>query len=282
MLLVTKCFPRFPVTLTTNTRPISFTFPLKLNTCFVYNISHHQAVCYTQCMKNTYTLNNLIRILCGLKSSQIYKYPSMNRCTDEKLDEFSNEHFTYINQIFGDETIREIIKETYVDRDWTFAVEDANADFEYSNHHVLIKKGKDGKNIKWCSVDEKYQNILVNKNDTLCQSYTLMKYLNKPIPRGMKERQMDMIKMYRNILRKQHFQTELQQVLSVMQRALLQKQPDKDVVLWKDYTKNRSPALNVGYADIYYQIHNTLDNWEKFGYHHFIKDGVCPVKPLKN
>jgi hypothetical protein len=90
----------------------------------------------------------------------------MNTCTSEKLNEFSKEHYTYINQIFGDETVREIIKEMYTERDWDFAVEDANADFEYSNHHVLMKEGKTGEDIKWCSVDEGYQNIFVNKNDT--------------------------------------------------------------------------------------------------------------------
>lgn len=202
----------------------------------------------------------------------------MSRCTEEKLDAFSNQHYTYINQIFGDETIREIIQETYADRDWDFAVEDANADFEYSNHHVLLKPGKNGEIIKWCSVDEKYQNILVNKNDTLCQSYTLMKYLNKPIPPGMKERQMEMVKMYRNILKKTYFITEFQGVVELMQKKLTRKPLSKDVVLWKDYTKQRTTYLNMDYDEIYNQIQNTLDNWENFGYHYFINDGACPVK----
>ena len=202
----------------------------------------------------------------------------MSRCTEEKLEDFSNEHYTYINQIFGDQTVRIIIKESYADRNWGFAVEDANADFEYSNHHVLLKPGKNGEIIKWCSVDEKYQNILVNKNDTLCQSYTLMKYLNKPIPRGMKERQMEMVKMYRNILNKTHFKTEFQGVVELMQKKLTRKPLSKDVVLWKDYTKQRTTYLNMDYDEIYNQIQNTLDNWEHVGYHHFIKDGACPIK----
>jgi len=202
----------------------------------------------------------------------------MSRCTEEKLEDFSNEHYTYINQIFGDQTIREIIKESYADRDWDFAVEDANADFEYSNHHVLFRPGKNGEIIKWCSVDEKYQNILVNKNDTLCQSYTLMKYLHKPIPRGMKERQMEMVKMYRNILQKKIFKTEFQGVVELMQKKLTRKPLSKDAVLWKDYTKQRTTYLNMDYDEIYNQIQNTLDNWEKFGYHHFVKDGACPIR----
>ena len=41
----------------------------------------------------------------------------MNNCSEINLEIFSKEHYTYINQIFGDETIREIIKEMYTPRD---------------------------------------------------------------------------------------------------------------------------------------------------------------------
>ena len=34
-------------------------------------------------------------------------------CTNEKLEEFSLEHFTFINQFFGDETVREVIAEVF-------------------------------------------------------------------------------------------------------------------------------------------------------------------------
>ena len=202
----------------------------------------------------------------------------MNTCTSEKLDEFSKEHYTYINQIFGDETVREIIKEMYTVRDWDFAVEDANADFEYSNHHVLMKEGKTGEDIKWCSVDEGYQNIFVNKNDTLCQSYTLMKYLNKPIARGMKQRQTDMVRMYRNILKKEHFNDELEGMVEIMQKELKKKKRRKGVVLWKDYTTKRPTNMNKSYETIHEEINSVLDKWENYGYHYFMKEGTCPVK----
>ena len=202
----------------------------------------------------------------------------MNTCTSEKLNEFSKEHYTYINQIFGDETVREIIKEIYTERDWDFAVEDANADFEYSNHHVLTKKGKTGEDIKWCSVDEGYQNIFVNKNDTLCQSYTLMQFLNKPIAIGMKQRQTDMVRMYRNILKKEHFNDELEGMVEIMQKELKKKNRRKGVVLWKDYTTKRSTNMNKSYEKIHEEINSVLDKWEKYGYHYFMKEGTCPVK----
>ena len=66
----------------------------------------------------------------------------MNNCNKINLELFSQSHYTYINQIFGDKTIREIIKEMYAPRDWDFVVEDATEEFEYSKHHTLEKKGK--------------------------------------------------------------------------------------------------------------------------------------------
>jgi hypothetical protein len=36
-----------------------------------------------------------------------------SNCTKEKLDTFSKRHYTYINQIFGDATVRQIIEEEY-------------------------------------------------------------------------------------------------------------------------------------------------------------------------
>ena len=144
----------------------------------------------------------------------------MNNCNKINLELFSQEHYTYINQIFGDKTIREIIKEMYAPRDWDFVVEDATEEFEYSNHHVLVKKGKNGEFTKWCSVDEGLQNTNINKNDTLCQSYTLLKYLNKPIEKNMKKRQMEMIKMYKNIIKRDYFKDELRGMVEIMKRKI--------------------------------------------------------------
>jgi hypothetical protein len=200
----------------------------------------------------------------------------MNHCTEENLALFSQEHYTYINQIFGDETIRDVISEMYVDRDWKFAVEDANEDFEYSNHHVLIKRGKMGELIKWCSVDERHQNILINKNDTLCQSYTLMKYLNKPIVKNMKKRQMDMIRMYRNIVKRDYFKEELHGIIEIMRRKIKKTRKKNNPSLWKDYTNSPVTYLQKNYDTIYAEINNVLDKWEKYGYWFFIKEGTCP------
>ena len=202
----------------------------------------------------------------------------MNNCNKINLELFSQEHYTYINQIFGDKTIREIIKEMYTPRDWDFVVEDATEEFEYSNHHVLEKKGADGKIVKWCSVDEGFQNILINKNDTLCQSYTLLKYLNKPIATSMKARQMEMIKIYRNIIKRDYFKDELRGMVEIMKRKIKKTKKKNNPALWKDYTNTPETYLYKDFNTIYAELHSVLDKWEKYGYKHFIKDGMCPAK----
>ena len=117
-------------------------------------------------------------------------------CSKEKLEEFSKQHFTYINQIFGDATVREIIEEEYPTT-YKFEVEETGADFDFSFHHTV--KDRDDDHVI-CSVAEGYQDIYKNKNDTLCQSYSLMNYFDIEIPVDKKEKQMVMIQMYRDII----------------------------------------------------------------------------------
>ena len=151
----------------------------------------------------------------------------MNHCTEEALALFSQEHYTYINQIFGDVTIREIIGEMYAERDWKFIVEDATTDFEYSNHHVL--------------------------------------------------RQMEMIRMYRNILKRDHFKNELKGVVELMRQKIKKTKKLDDRSIWKDYTHSPVTYLNKDYNMLYAEIQSVLDKWEKYGYWYFIKEGTCPV-----
>ena len=65
------------------------------------------------------------------------------------------------------------------------------------NGNELVGKGK-----KVCSVAGKYQNIYINKNDTLCQSYTLLRYLgyNFNLKMTRKEIQSRMCQMYKKII----------------------------------------------------------------------------------
>ena len=203
----------------------------------------------------------------------------MSKCTEDALKLFGKDHYTYINQIFGDLTVRQIIKEIYAPRDWNFvAIPQTEGRFRGSYHHVLEKKGKNGEIIQWCSVDEEFQ-VDINENDTLCQSYTLLKYLNKPIDKNMKKRQMEMVKMYRNILKRDDFKKELRGMIEIMKKKIKKIKRKNNPTLWKDYTYDKpEPYLNKDFDVLYAEIQSVLEKWEKYGYLYYIKDGTCPKK----
>ena len=64
----------------------------------------------------------------------------------QDLADFSKEHYTWINQIFGDQSVREIIGEEYPVEDTTFVVDPATDEFPDSDHHVLVTA--DGKMVQ--------------------------------------------------------------------------------------------------------------------------------------
>lgn len=192
-------------------------------------------------------------------------------CNDESLEKFSVRHYTYINQIFGDLTVREIISEVFPNKKYEFDVEETGPEFENSFHHILKNKKTDD---VVCSVNSGYQNISINKNDTLCQSYSLMAYFKQKIYVDMVKRQMGMIDMYRNILlSNKDFIKALDDIIY--------KENSKH---WVDFTKEgrKKVYLKMDKAEIIKNIKSVLDDWEKFGFWFFILDGKCPdSKTLK-
>lgn len=103
---------------------------------------------------------------------------SVSNCTNAKLKIFSFEHLTYINQFFGDLSVRQIIDEVYKKKKYAFGVEETGDEFEHSHHHFVINKRS--KQVV-CSVNQGDQDLNINKNDTLCQSYSLLTYFGIPI-----------------------------------------------------------------------------------------------------
>ena len=75
-------------------------------------------------------------------------------------------------------TVREIISEVFPSKKYEFDFEETGAEFENSFHHILKNKKTDE---VVCSVNMGYQNISINKNDTLCQSYSLLNYFGEKI-----------------------------------------------------------------------------------------------------
>jgi hypothetical protein len=61
-------------------------------------------------------------------------------CTNEKLKIFGRAHYCYINQIFGDQSVRSIIQEV-ITNPGKLVVEPSGPEFENSFHHVF-KSGR--------------------------------------------------------------------------------------------------------------------------------------------
>jgi hypothetical protein len=178
---------------------------------------------------------------------------------------FSRAHMTYINQIFGDITVRQIIQELYPKHGFKLLV--VNTSF-HTDHHVLEQNG-----LVLCSVEKGYQDLEVDINDTLCQSYTLMSYLELPFDKTPSKnaseqqkyaRQLCMINMYRNILKNRAFRKAFSTEIV----------HEENKYLWED-TVNHENAfylikkLKTG-ARIINNIKRVLDAWEDFGWHYFV------------
>ena len=189
----------------------------------------------------------------------------MSVCTETKLSVFSKKHYTYINQIFGDETVREIISEVFPNPKYSFAVQNANADFDAdSKHHILLNNETKE---EVCSVDNGNQNMNANINDTLCQSYTLLTYFGHKIPKNRIKKQLLMIEMYTTLLKNKDFVKKLDsEILGVKENKHL----------WVDYTRTVEQNVNMNKDVILRNMKDVLKKWKSYGHLFFISNGRCP------
>lgn len=189
-------------------------------------------------------------------------------CTERKLINFSKKHYTYINQIFGDISVREIIKEIYPNDKFNFAVLKANDidNFENNSLHHVLEYVKSGRQL--CSVKQKHQDLTKNLNDTLCQSYSLMNYFGIKISRVRRKKQEDMVRMYKTLLNNEEFVKKLNDDILTNK---------KNKKIWMDYSKPIKPPqyLDMNVNNLVKNINTVLDNWNDYGYNYFIGDGDC-------
>jgi hypothetical protein len=203
-------------------------------------------------------------------------------CTQELLNNYSYEHFTFINQIFGDATVREIITKIFRNNKYAFYVEvvPEHGDFDEGFHHILVNK-KNHEETLYCSVDRKHQFLKKNVNDTFCQSYTLLKYLNRPLDEIYDDKSLksnekmymvhrEMIKMYRHILSNKRFIKEFNSIDFVNTFN-----EDGRTKTFRNFTRKGHPALNMTSEKILVKIEDTLKKWETYGYWHYIGTGKC-------
>lgn len=201
-------------------------------------------------------------------------------CSEQKLLDFSEKHYTYINQIFGDATVRQIIEEEYPTT-WEFKVAKAGPEFGNSFHHTIIDR--EDPDLFVCSVMDEIQDLHKNVNDTLCQSYSLMNYFEIPIQASGKKgeqkeiaqekNQMAMIQMYRDILNGTLENYEGIDFKKILSDEILRVK--KNSKLWRNFVSGRG-HINMKPEILFKNIEDTLDEWEEYGYWFFIGNGECP------
>lgn len=193
-------------------------------------------------------------------------------CTNEKLIIFGRAHYSYINSIFGDETVRSIIQEV-MKKPGKLVVEESGAEFENSFHHVF-KAGRTKASII-CSGKEGYQNIDIDENDTLCQSYSLMRYLQLPFDTTASDeatieqkhsKHLAMIGMYRELLKNEKFVNLFNTDISYPEEWIDSIDDTNEFPIISKY-KTGPQILKV--------VERVLNVWEKYGWMYFVADGTC-------
>jgi hypothetical protein len=193
-------------------------------------------------------------------------------CTNEKLIIFGRAHYSYINAIFGDQAVRSIIQEV-MKKPGKLLVEKSGSEFENSFHHVF-KAGKTKASIV-CSGKERYQAIDIDVNDNLCQSYSLMAYLQIPFDTTPSDeatveqkhsKHMAMIAMYRMILSDPRF-IELFNTDIDYPKEWEDSVDDTNTFSIIEEYKTGPEILNV--------IKKVINIWEKYGWMYFVGDGTC-------
>ena len=162
----------------------------------------------------------------------MYFYVKMN---------FEDMYYTYVNQIFGDESVREIYMEVHPST--TGLVLKTEEDSVHGHHHFVYNSKTDQ---KICSK----KTVQVNPNDTLCQSYSLAYYNGIPLPTHD-----ILINMYKNILRDGKFMKKVD--------AEILKNPENKNH-WKIYKNGIETSKNVSMnkKNIIKNISRVLDIWD--------------------
>ena len=174
------------------------------------------------------------------------------------LHEFSLRHYIYINALLGDITLRQIISEQFPNNKWDLATEEGSGEFTDSFHHIC--KTKKGITQRWCSVDAGIQDLNIHGHDTLCQSYSVLYYMNgikKTDKKLTRELQIKMINTWRKILNNTVIQGQI--IFSAKSKT-----KRKEYIILPHmkikYRTNRNPKKLIS------EIRKVLKEWEDYGY----------------
>ena len=221
------------------------------------------------------------RSVSGSKSRSMSFSKIKANCSAEKLLAFSKKHYTYINQIFGDAGVRQIIEEEYPTT-WEFKVAKAGPEFGNSFHHTV--RDREQPDLFICSGEDGVQDLNKNVNDTLCQSYSLMNFFEIPIQLSEKKgklkqiyhetNQRAMVKMYRDLLNGNIENYEGIDFKEILTNEILSDKRNKK--LWRNFVTGKG-NINMDPEVLFKNIEDVLDEWEDYGYWFFIGKGECPT-----
>ena len=145
---------------------------------------------------------------------------------------------------------------------------DLDIDDSDTNHHVLY----DVKNEKYLdSVNTqgyKYQDQERDEHDSLCQSYTLMFFFDRPMDNDPVQKQMQMIDMYKWLIKQPKF-------IHALENDMFYPKNKKDEVWEDEKGKIISTQGPEKLHRLIKKIKETLKIWKEYGYRHFIGDGSC-------
>ena len=202
-------------------------------------------------------------------------------CSAQKLLDFSKKHYTYINQIFGDAGVRQIIEEEYPTT-WEFKVAKAGPEFGNSFHHTV--RDREDPQLIICSGIDGVQDLNKNVNDTLCQSYSLMNFFEIPIQLSEEKgklkqiyhetNQRAMVQMYRDLLNGNIENYEGIDFKEILTNEILSDKRNKK--LWRNFVTGKG-NINMDPEVLFKNIEDVLDEWEDYGYWFFIGKGECPT-----
>ena len=216
----------------------------------------------------------------------------IKKSLDKKISKFSYRHYNYINQIFGDEKIRNMIDKLKLPspydnpkKDWKFDVVEHSTQ---GSHHILQNKKNEKEKI--CSVDLGFQNVCHNVYDNLCQSYSILEKFDSltskytPIKwKWKKDYDGKMRALPRDythanqIARRYH---KIQMDMINISRTILQTIKEKETLFneFKEIISTQKSEWKAGNLThesvntIIENIEKTLNEWETYGYIYFIGD----------
>ena len=217
-------------------------------------------------------------------------------CTNQKLQLFSKLHYTYINQFFGDITVREMIMEVFPSKTYVLSTIPGTGVFSDTNHHIVY----DNEKHPICSVLKEQQNLKIDKHDTLCQTYSILNYLilqQKEMKMQSKKRTrtksqkriffIDFLKDYDEVPRDKYekhilmLRVYLALLNSPFLNQIFKLELEYPYKTWNDFivsdeaNEKRFFVTEESTEDFLNSIKGVLALWLVYGYQFFITKGDC-------